>query len=733
MKLKSRMTRILACLTIVASMFMLPFYNSIALANTTIFNTVDIKFLLPGTKYETPVYIIKSNVPGPTVMYSGGVHGNETAGFEAAHLLKTYKITQGTLIVIPETNIQAVDASRRFITADGDLNRAFPSKSGTGAGHPLVEPLLQLAKDYNVQWHFDLHEGIDYSSSADSDSVGQSIIYHPNRDGYNLGTSAVNYINKSIPESYRKFKLLKWPVGGSFARSTGDLYGINSFIFETVQKETLAERLQLQTRLADWFLSRLNMLPSAGQTIISGTPTPIPAATNKLTFQTKTLAAGTAQETSMYVVSSSNPGPTVMLVGGVHGNEPASAESAKKFTQFPIPRGTLLVIPEADKMALDAGVASVNGYNLDRQFPSTSTESANGPLARDIWSAVRSYGVTHLVSMQENLNFYKNTANTSYGNTITYYPLTTGEKLSTKITDTLNKDIAGAYYQFATIKWPAKTTLARAAGDLFGVKSFIFRTTTKDTLINRVNYQNKMVNTVLSDLYMVQGSQDPAPYTVTSTMLANGTADATPMYIIKSYQPGPATLLVGGTHGNAPAGVEAAKLFTEYPITRGTLLVIPEASKQAVAAGTLYNNGINLDRQFPTDRTATPNGALAQDIWSALKDYRVTHLVSLQENSDYYNNPKTSSYGNTIIYYPTTDMEPLSNSLVSALNNSISDPYYQFAALKFPPKSTLARSAGELLGVNACIVRTTVREDLSSRVATQKLMIETLLTNLHMK
>lgn len=733
MKLKSRMTRVLVYLTIFAFMFTLPLSGGVALANNTIYNTVDIKFLLPGTKYETPVYIIKSNVPGPTVLYSGGVHGNETAGYEAAHLLQTYKIAQGTLIVIPQTNVQAVDASRRYIAADGDLNRAFPSKSETGAGHPLVEPLLQLVKDYDVQWHFDLHEGIDYATSIASDSVGQSIIYHPNRNGYTIGNAALKFINNTIPESYRKFKLLKWPVKGSFARSTGDLYGINTFIIETMQKENLTERIRLQTNLADWFLNRLSMLPSAGQTVISTTPTPTPAATNKLTFQTETLAAGTAQETSMYVVKSSNPGPTVMLVGGVHGNEQASAESANKYTKFPIPRGTLIVIPEADKVALNAGVSSVNGYNLDRQFPSTSTESADGPLAQDIWSAVQRYGVTHLVSMQENVNFYKDTATTSYGNTVTFYPLTNGKKLATKIADTLNADITGTYYQFATIKWPGKTSLTRAAGDLLGVKSLIFRTTTKDTWANRVNYQDKMVNTALSDLYMVQGARDPAPYTVNSVTLADGTADATPMYVIKSYQPGPVTMLVGGTHGNAPAGVEAAKLFTDYPISQGTLLVIPEASKLAVAAGTSYSNGINLDRQFPTDPTGTSVGPLAQGIWSAVKDYGVTHLVSLQENSDYYNNPKTSSYGNSMIYYPTTDMQTLSKNLLTALNSSITNPYNQFVALKFPPKSTLARSAGELLGINAFIFRTTVSENLDSRVATQKSMIEAMLTELNMK
>lgn len=733
MKLKSWMTRVLACFTMLALVFTLPLSPRMALANTTIYNTVDVQFVLPGTKYETPVYIIKSNVPGPTVLFSGGVHGNETAGYEAAHILKTYKISKGTLIVIPETNILAVDAKRRLITEEGDLNRAFPYSSGSGSGHPLVEPLLQLAKDYNVQWHFDLHEGIDYASSGDSGSVGQSIIYHPNRDGYTLANAAVNFINQGISESYRKFKLLKWPVSGSFARSTGDLYGINTFIFETVQKETLSDRLEFQTKLADWFLKRLNMLPTSSQTVISATPTAIPAANNKLTFQTETLAAGTSQATTMYVVKSSNPGPTVMLVGGVHGNEQASAESAQKFTQFPIPRGTLLVIPEADKVALDAGRYTVDGYNLDRQFPTTSTESPEGPLATDIWSAVQRYGVTHLVSMQENTYFYNDTSTSSYGNTMVYYPLTTGEKLADQVVETLNAGITSSLQKFQTIKWPPQTSLARSAGDLLGVRSFIFRTTIKDTMTNRVGHQDKMVDTVLTNLFMVQSTQDPAPYTVNSTLLASDTADATPMYIIKSYKPGPVTMLVGGIHGNAPAGVEAAKLFTDYAIKQGTLLVIPEASKRAVEAGTTYFNGVNLDRQFPGTSAETPEGPLAQAIWAAVKEYGVSYLAALQENSDYYNNPKTASYGNTLIYYPTADMEMLSNSILDSLNATISDPYYQFSSLRFPPKTTLSRSAGELLGANSFIFRTTVSEDLNKRVELQKNMIEAMLTTNGMK
>lgn len=270
--LKFKTNRVLAVMIMLVITLMVPLLPlSESQAATSVYNTVTVKTLAPGTALATPAYIIKSNVPGPRVLITGGVHGNETAGFKAAHILRTYRITKGTLIVIPETNKPAVKAGIRYLRKYGDLNRAFPAASTStvsGPLSPLVKSILSLAKTYDIKWHLDLHEGYDFASNPKTDSVGQSIIYHPNNNGYTVAKNIRDTLNKGITTSYKKFRVLKWPVQGSVARSIGNIRNANSFIIETAQKQTLTTRVNQQTKAVRYVLNNvLHMLPAAGQTI----------------------------------------------------------------------------------------------------------------------------------------------------------------------------------------------------------------------------------------------------------------------------------------------------------------------------------------------------------------------------------------------------------------------------------------------------------------------------------
>ena len=70
-------------------------------------------------------------------------------------------------------------------------------------------------------------------------------------------------------------------------------------------------------------------------------------ASSQTSVKVEKLAAGTKYETSLYIISSGKPGPVVMVVGGIHGNEKAGYTAARKITEYKITRGTLLVLPEA--------------------------------------------------------------------------------------------------------------------------------------------------------------------------------------------------------------------------------------------------------------------------------------------------------------------------------------------------------------------------------------------------
>lgn len=223
--------------------------------NSTSTRTVTLN---PGTKYATDMYVIDSGKPGPVVLITGGVHGNEPAGYLAAARLKETSISKGKLLVIPKANRLAVERGTRYISGEKDLNRAFPTSKGTNPTYKPARAIYQVVKDYKVNWVMDMHEGYDYASRSTS-SVGQSLIYYPSSECTLMAKKILGKVNASISTSYRKFDSLRYPVSGSLARSTAQYLGTNSFIFETCSKDSLNTRINNQLLAANTLLRELYM------------------------------------------------------------------------------------------------------------------------------------------------------------------------------------------------------------------------------------------------------------------------------------------------------------------------------------------------------------------------------------------------------------------------------------------------------------------------------------------
>lgn len=121
---------------------------------------VEIARLHTTTKLNIPIIVRRSKMPGPVVLFSAGIHGDEINGVEIVRQLIHKKINKpkiGTIICIPVINVYGfVNKSREF--PDGrDLNRVFPgSKSGSLASrfafHILKEilPIVQYAVDFHA-------------------------------------------------------------------------------------------------------------------------------------------------------------------------------------------------------------------------------------------------------------------------------------------------------------------------------------------------------------------------------------------------------------------------------------------------------------------------------------------------------------------------------------------------------------------------------------------------------
>jgi len=122
---------------------------------------LDIAKLHTGTSIEVPIIIEKSNLEGPTVLITAGLHGDEVNGVEIVRqiIAKKYNVPDcGTVICIPVINVFGfLNQDRKF--PDGrDLNRVFPgNKNGSLAARYAKKILDEIIPD--VDFVLDFHTG----------------------------------------------------------------------------------------------------------------------------------------------------------------------------------------------------------------------------------------------------------------------------------------------------------------------------------------------------------------------------------------------------------------------------------------------------------------------------------------------------------------------------------------------------------------------------------------------
>jgi len=108
--------------------------------------------LYTTTSVEVPVIIERSKKPGPVVLITAGIHGDEINGVEIVRQIISKGINKpqkGTIICIPVVNIFGFLNLRREFPDGRDLNRMFPgTKHGSLASRfafQFVKKILPLA------------------------------------------------------------------------------------------------------------------------------------------------------------------------------------------------------------------------------------------------------------------------------------------------------------------------------------------------------------------------------------------------------------------------------------------------------------------------------------------------------------------------------------------------------------------------------------------------------------
>jgi hypothetical protein len=139
----------------------------------------------------------------------------------------------------------------------------------------------------------------------------------------------------------------------------------------------------------------------------AATRTGTPNATDRPTpsVERRLLMEGTEDETPLVRIDAPDEGPTVVLVGGLHGDEVAGWKAATAATDWAIDAGSLVVIPKAVIRAVEARRREHPAWgNANRLFPPDA--APRSPLGKALWDAVERADPDCLIDLHSSKGIY---------------------------------------------------------------------------------------------------------------------------------------------------------------------------------------------------------------------------------------------------------------------------------------------------------------------------------------
>lgn len=218
---------------------------------------------------------------------------------------------------------------------------------------------------------------------------------------------------------------------------------------------------------------------------------------------------GTEYQTVAYFLSSEKEGPSIMILSGVHGDEPAGIEaSKKKIEQFMPERGTVIFIPEANKQACEKKVRPHDwSDDLNRHYPGNSELQDINQLAGEIFKILEENDIDFLLDLHESIDYYaKNPLH--YGQTIILdddnHPFL--RNVSSYLVQQLNRMVLLPENQFEAIVKPIKGSSTYEALYRQGIPGITFETCRKMNFEKRVSFHETCIQNILAYFNMTASS-----------------------------------------------------------------------------------------------------------------------------------------------------------------------------------------------------------------------------------
>jgi predicted deacylase len=259
--------------------------------------------------------------------------------------------------------------------------------------------------------------------------------------------------------------------------------------------------------------------------------------------EVRELGDGTPWSTPVIVIDSDIDGPTVLLIAGMHGDEPAGPLAAEQISGWRLQRGKLIIVPVANARALAAGTrrtpdVDAEHDDLNRQFP-TGCEPMTD-LACGLWTLATTHKPDVLIDLHEGVDFHAGNSK-SVGASVIAAKDPVSQELGNAAAEAINKTISSPDKRFPVIGPPIAGSFARAAATRLGTPALILETSKKkQSATFRARQHRIMVHRILEMLGMATGT----PHVLVGTAGNDGDL-AVAMYVS------------GGVSGRGPARIES--------------------------------------------------------------------------------------------------------------------------------------------------------------------------------
>ena len=153
----------------------------------------------------------------PVLLVMSGIQGDEPGAFNATSILiKHYKITRGSLWVVPNLNQHSILKNNRGIY--GDMNRKFAYLSPNDPEYGTIQKIKALILDERVEKILHLHDGsgfyretyinamLNQNRWGNCSIIDQDTLFTNGDLNYNI-TQMIDYINENLLDEIHRYRI----------------------------------------------------------------------------------------------------------------------------------------------------------------------------------------------------------------------------------------------------------------------------------------------------------------------------------------------------------------------------------------------------------------------------------------------------------------------------------------------------------------------------------------------